>query len=130
MNTMEYRTRKWIRAKHLNPRETLFGGQVLSWIDEEAAIFASCQLKTPLIVTKYMSEINFVSPAYNGDVVEIGIDLVSIGNTSITLEAEVRNKDTKKTILKVDKIIFVRIDKHGKPKRHNIGGENEDVYEN
>ena len=127
---MEYRTRKWIRGKDLNPRGTLFGGQVLAWIDEEAAIFAYCQLKTPLIVTKFMSEIDFVNPAYQGDVIEIGVEQVSIGNTSITLTVEVRNKDTQKTIIKVDKIIFVRIDKHGKPKRHNINGENEDVQEN
>ena len=76
-----------------------------------------------------MSEINFISPAYQGDVIEIGVEQVGIGNTSITLAVEVRNKDTKKTIIKVDKIIFVRIDKHGKPKRHNISGENNNVKE-
>jgi len=34
---MKYRTRKLIKPSDLNARGTLFGGQVLKWIDEEAA---------------------------------------------------------------------------------------------
>ena len=37
---MIYRTRKLIKPSDLNPRGTLFGGQLLKWIDEEAAILA------------------------------------------------------------------------------------------
>ena len=44
---MKYRTRKLVKPSDLNPRRTLFGGQVLKWIDEEAAIFAICQLGSP-----------------------------------------------------------------------------------
>ena len=68
---MEYRTRKLIRPGDLNPRGTLFGGQLLKWIDEEAAIFAMCQLENSNIVTKIISEINFVNTAILGDVIEI-----------------------------------------------------------
>jgi acyl-CoA hydrolase len=50
--------------------------------DEEAAIYAMCQLKTKNIVTKLISEINFMSPGYQGDVIEIVY--MSIGG-SITL---------------------------------------------
>jgi acyl-CoA hydrolase len=46
--------------------------------------------------TKLISEINFMSPGYQGDVIEIGVDVVSIGRTSITLAVDVRNKDTEK----------------------------------
>jgi acyl-CoA hydrolase len=49
----------------------------LKWIDEEA-IYAMCQLKTKNIVTKLISEINFMSPGYQGDVIEIGVDVVSM----------------------------------------------------
>jgi len=55
---MKYRTRKLVKPEDLNPRKTLFGGRVLQWIDEEAAIFAICQLGSSNIVTKAMSEIN------------------------------------------------------------------------
>ena len=80
---MKYRTRKLVKPSDLNPRRTLFGGQVLKWIDEEAAIFAICQLGSPNIVTKAMSEINFVSTAVLGDIIEFGMDLVSVGTTSL-----------------------------------------------
>ena len=50
---MKYRTRKLVKPGDLNPRRTLFGGQVLKWIDEEAAIFAICQLGSPNIAVSY-----------------------------------------------------------------------------
>ena len=78
-----------------------------------------CQLGDKNIVTKAMSEINFVSTAKTGDIAEIGCELVTFGTTSITIACEVRNKDTKKTIIKVDKIVFVLLDQEGKPKPHN-----------
>jgi acyl-CoA hydrolase len=116
---MNFRTRKLIKPEDLNARGTLFGGRVLSWIDEEAAIFAICQLEQRNIVTKAMSEINFVNTATTGDIIEIGCELVSFGITSITIACEVRNKDSKKTIIKIDKIVFVLLDMQGKPTAHN-----------
>ena len=116
--TMNFRTRKLIKPEDLNARGTLFGGRVLAWIDEEAAIFAICQLGQKNIVTKAMSEINFVNTAKTGDIAEIGCEIVSFGTTSVTLSCEVRNKDTKKTIIKIDKIVFVLLDDDGKPKPH------------
>ena len=115
---MNFRTRKLIKPEDLNPRGTLFGGQILKWIDEEAAIFCICQLSTPNVVTKVMSEVNFVSSAKLGDIIEIGCDLVSFGTTSVTITCEVRNKDTKQTITKIDKIVFVAVDENGRPKIH------------
>lgn len=115
---MKFRTRKLIKPEDLNTRGTLFGGQLLKWIDEEASIFTMCQLDSGDIVTKAMSEINFVSSAKTGDILEIGCELVSMGTTSITISCEVRNKATKQTIIKIDKIVFVLIDENGRPKVH------------
>ena len=115
---MKYRTRKLIKPGDLNSKGTLFGGRVLEWIDEEAAIYAICQLGSPNIVTKAMSEINFVSTGALGDVIEFGMELVSVGNTSITMACDVRNKQTKQSIIKVEKIVFVLLDEDGKPKPH------------
>lgn len=115
---MKYRTRKLIKPGDLNPRGTLFGGRILEWIDEEAAIFAICQLNSPNIVTKAMSEINFVTTGKLGDVIEFGMELASVGTTSITIACDVRNKQTKQSIIKIDKIVFVLLDEEGKPKPH------------
>lgn len=115
---MRFHTRKWVKPEDLNPNGTLFGGRLLQWIDEEVALYAIIQLEIPKTVTKFMSEINFVSSAKQGDIVEIGIDVVKFGTTSITLSCEVRNKITRKTIIAIDKIIMVSLDEEGKPFAH------------
>ena len=76
---MRFHTRKWVKPEDLNANETLFGGRVLAWIDEEAALYSIIQLENKRVVTKYMSEINFMSTAKKGDIVEIGIEVVKFG---------------------------------------------------
>jgi len=115
---MEFRYRRQVRPEMLNPSGTLFGGECMRWIDEEAAMYAECQLETKSIVTKVVSEINFVSPGKRGDTIEIGVLATKFGTTSITLEVLVRNADTLETIVKIDKIVFVAVDENGKPKPH------------
>lgn len=115
-----YRTRKLIKAADLNGRNTLFGGRLLEWIDEECAVFATCQMETSNIVTKFISEINFLAPAYQGDIIEIGVETVKSGQTSLTLQCNVRDKGTKRLILKVEKIVFVSIDREGQPTPHAL----------
>lgn len=117
---MRFFSRKLIKPQDLNAHGTLFGGSVLSWVDEESAIFVTCQLNKGNIVTKYMSEINFVSSAGLGDIIEIGMETVKFGRTSITVRCEVRNKFSKDTIIKIDKIVFVHLGEDGKPTPHGI----------
>ena len=115
---MRFHTRKWVKPEDLNPNGTLFGGRLLQLIDEEVAIYAIIQLEIPRTVTKYMSEIDFVSSAKQGDIIEIGIDVVKFGNSSITLTCSVRNKLTRKTIIDIEKIVMVSLDEDGSPKKH------------
>ena len=107
----------------LNGAGTLFGGRALAWIDEEAAVFAACQLGRSTIVTKFMSSIDFKSPAHIGEIVEIGAEVVKFGTTSITVRCAIRNKTTKKEIVVVDQIVFVCLDQEGKPVAHGITKE-------
>lgn len=115
---MNYHTRKWIKPEDLNANHTLFGGKLLQWIDEEAALYSIIQLENPKTVTKYISEINFVNSAKQGDIIEIGIEVINFGRTSITLSCEVRNKMTHQTIITIDKIVFVSLDENGNPQPH------------
>ncbi len=119
---MNFFTRKLIKPEDLNPRGALFGGRLLQWIDEEAAVYAMCQLDTKDVVTKLISEVNFVSPAFQGDVIKIGVEPINFGRTSLTLKVVVVNKDTGNTIVQIDKMIFVSLDKEGRPCSH---GKNE-----
>ncbi len=115
---MNFYTRKWVKPEDLNAHGTLFGGSLLKWIDEEAVIYAIIQLDTSRVVTKLMSEINYVSSAKQGDIIEMGIKASNFGTTSITMECEVRNKITKKSILTIDKMVFVSVDENGVPVPH------------
>ncbi len=115
---MRFQTRKWVKPEDLNPNSTLFGGKLLAWIDEEVALYSIIQLESYRIVTKHMSEINFRSSAEQGDIIEIGIDVVKFGNTSITLKCEVRNIMTRATIITIDSITMVCLDENGKPFQH------------
>mmetsp|Transcript_6990 Transcript_6990/g.14001 ORF Transcript_6990/g.14001 Transcript_6990/m.14001 type:complete len:133 (+) Transcript_6990:598-996(+) len=115
---MNFHTRKWVKPEDLNPNRTLFGGRLLEWIDEEAALYAIIQLENARTVTKYISEIDFRSSAKEGEIIEIGIEPVKFGNALLTLHAEVRNKMIRETILTVDQIVMVGLDENGEPKPH------------
>ncbi|MEX0639005.1 MAG: hotdog domain-containing protein [Balneolaceae bacterium] len=109
-----------VKPQDMNPHGTLFGGQVLAWVDEEAAIYATCQLGKGNLVTKFMTEIDFVNSAQLGDIIEIGMETVRFGRTSITLKCEVRHKFTHKPIIKIDNIVFVHLDERGRPAPHGV----------
>ena len=115
---MRFHTRKWVKPEDLNPNGTLFGGRLLEWIDEEAALYTIIQLENTKIVTKFISEINFKSSARKGDIVEIGLEVTHFGKSSLTLACEVRNKMTRETIITIDKIIMVNLDPQGNPSAH------------
>ena len=116
---MKFHTRKWVKPEDLNPNGTLFGGRLLEWIDEEAALYTIIQLENSQVVTKFITEIDFKSSAKEGDIIEIGIDVTKFGRASITLRVEVRNMMTRNTIITIEKIVMVNLDSEGKPAPHH-----------
>ncbi|MAT51362.1 MAG: acyl-CoA thioesterase [Porticoccaceae bacterium] len=118
---MDFYSRKWIKPEDLNPNGSLFGGRLLSWIDEESVIYAMTRLgNNKHLVTKVMSEVNFISSARLGDVIEMGVGVIGVGKTSITLCAEIRNKVTKATIVSIDRIVFVNMGDDARPAEHGF----------
>ena len=117
---MEFRTRKVVKPGDLNPLNTLFGGRLLEWVDEECLIYCGCQMQHTRLATKYISEINFIRPARQNDVIEIGVATVAVGKTSITVRCEVREKDSRDLILAIDRIVFVALNSRGKPIMHKL----------
>ncbi len=95
----------------------------MKWIDEEAAIYAILQLGNGRAVTKYIPEINFISSARQGEVVEMGLTAARFGRTSLTMRAEVRNMITRQSILTIEEIVFVNL---GQPAPH---GQTEITYD-
>ncbi|MBO1901102.1 acyl-CoA thioesterase [Leucobacter weissii] len=115
---MNFYSRKWVRPEDLNANGTLFGGSLLRWIDEEAAIYAIVQLGNHRVVTKFISEVNFEASARQGDLIEMGLVATRFGRTSLTMRAEVRNMITRKTILTIERMVFVNLGEDGAPAPH------------
>jgi acyl-CoA hydrolase len=120
LTDIRFRTQKWVRPEDLNANGTLFGGSLLKWIDEEATIYAIVQMGNRRVVTKIMSEINFVASAQEGDIIEMGLTATEFGRTSLTMRAEVRNMITRNSILTIDRIVFVNLGDDGRPAPHGF----------
>ncbi|MCJ8343973.1 acyl-CoA thioesterase [bacterium] len=115
---------KMIFGAHLNAANCLFGGNLLSWIDEASAMFAMDIMQTRKILTKKISEVIFINPALLGDMIQFWCNVTREGNSSLTMELVVRTKnvDTRqqRDILTCE-IVYVAVDDLGKPFpwRHN-----------
>ncbi len=115
---MLYNSQRIVMYPHLNAAGILFGGQALSWVDEEVIIFVAQLLDTNRLATVKMSEVYFKNPANIGDIVAIGTELISTGQTSVTVRCEIKNKTTNRVILAVDEIVVVSLDYNKKPTKH------------
>jgi len=58
-----------------------------------------------------------------GDVVEIGMQTLEIGNTSVTIACDVRSLQADRIVCSIEKMVYIRVNKYGLPKKH--GGMNE-----
>lgn len=118
MNDFRHIVRKWVKPEDLNQHGALFGGRLLQWVDEEAAIVAVTQLGTIDVVTRHMSAIDFVSRADRGDLLEIEYRVSAFGRTSVTLSCRVENAVTGSEVLTLDSIVFVAVDANGETVVH------------
>jgi acyl-CoA thioesterase YciA len=71
-----------------NPHGTIFGGVILSYIDQAGAIEAH-RHGARRVVTVAMNKVVFLKPVYVGDLVSFFGDLVHVGTTSITVKVTV-----------------------------------------
>lgn len=120
-------TSRLIMNADLNAAGKLFGGRLMAWVDEAAALFCMDKLKTRHIVTKKFSEIIFNEPAHLGDVLELRCRIKASGRTSLTIECIVPTKviqsgDASRIIIHCD-VVFVAIDRNGRPTPHGYTGK-------
>ena len=101
-----------------NPLGTIFGGLILSYIDQAGAVEAARHSKRKL-VTVAMHEVKFIAPVFVGDLVSFYAETVKIGNTSITIRVTVdanRGRDPHKTVRVTHaEVVYVAIDEPGRP---------------
>ena len=114
-------SRQFIMYPDLNAFGRLFGGRLLSWLDESLAMYAVDITGTANLVTRHMSEVDFLAPGELGDVLEIWARLVKRGRTSLQLEAQAwvrRDKGAERESEHICscKMVFVVLDDQGKPR--------------
>lgn len=105
-------------AKDIGIHGNLFGGILLAWIDEAAAALATEYCHTPNMVTLKVNEMIFKKPIKAGQHIRVYGEVALLGNTSVTLNMEVRKLNLysgEETVVCTTAIVFVRIDEDGNP---------------
>jgi acyl-CoA thioesterase YciA len=102
-----------------NPHGTIFGGVILSHIDQAGAI-ESFRHGATRVVTVAMDKVVFHAPVYVGDLVSFYGELVRLGTTSITVkvivEAEHPSRAQEPRPVTEAVITYVNVDEGGRPR--------------
>jgi len=115
---MELITTYICKKGDIGVHDNMFGGLLLGLIDDAAASYASQICDTQRIVTLKIDELIFKRPVKIGSILKVYGEVVSFGNTSVTLYIEVRKHNVytgEQDIVTQTKIVFVRIDEDGRP---------------
>jgi len=104
--------------KDTNAYGTIFGGVILSFIDQAGAVEAK-RHGAEFIVTIAMREVVFHEPVYVGDLVSFYTRLVKVGRTSITIAVEVFSQPGEgignRVRVTEAEVTYVNLDKNRRP---------------
>lgn len=107
-----------VRPAHLNSTMTLFGGQVMSWIDEAAGMSARRHCGKQ-VVTASVDKLDFLAPAYMDDVITVMAQVIFAGRTSmivnVVTEVERFSEPGGKTLVNNAFLTMVAVDDNGQP---------------
>jgi len=109
--------KKFVMVGDLNAAGTLYGGTMMSWVDEAASIYAAEVLGPGVsFVTLKISEVLFKHPAVLGDLLTFNANLCRVGRTSLDVSVSVHNR--QREIVSCD-VRFVTVDhQHRRPVPH------------
>jgi acyl-CoA thioesterase YciA len=99
-----------------NPSGTIFGGVLLSYIDQAGAIGARREViraggPPPVVVTVALNRVEFKKPVLVGDVVRFLTSLVRMGRTSITMHVCVEVERGEEVLQVTEaEVVYVGID--------------------
>ncbi len=101
-----------------NADGTIFGGVILSLIDQAAYIEAMRQAHHRYVTVSF-KEVEFHEPIFVGDVISIYAETSRIGRTSITIHLKVcaRRRHDPDEVVNVTEaeVVFVAVDQDGQP---------------
>jgi len=100
-----------------NPMGTIFGGIILSYIDQ-AGVVEAHKHTSKWLATVAMHEVKFIAPVLVGDLVSFYTETLRIGTTSITVlvtvEAARANPPYEKVRVTQAEVVYVAIQEPGK----------------
>jgi acyl-CoA thioesterase YciA len=112
------KTRVLMMPRDTNPAGTIFGGVILSYIDQAGAEEARFH-GADRVVTVAMKEVVFLQPVFVGDLVSFFTKLVRVGRTSITVRVVVtaarRWDRSEEAEVTEAEITYVNIDSDHRP---------------
>jgi len=125
-STGESSIRLVMMPRDTNPDGTIFGGVILSLMDQAAYVEAVRQCHGRYVTVSFR-EVEFHQPVFVGDLLSIYADATRIGRSSmtVTLRVTARRKDDPSQIIEVTQgeVVFVHVDDNGKPKVFEESGE-------
>lgn len=108
--------------KDMNPQGIIFGGVILSYIDQAGAIYSQNRAdicdKPVKFVTVAMDKVLFKEPVYVGDVLSLFVEELKTGSSSITVKVEVvasRSTDYRNVKVTEANLTYVAVDEDRKP---------------
>jgi acyl-CoA thioesterase YciA len=99
-----------------NPHGTIFGGVILSYLDQAGAIGARREViraggSPPFLVTVAMNRVEFKKPVLVGDVVRFLVRLVRMGRTSVTVQVSVEAERGERVLQVTEaEVVYVSVD--------------------
>jgi len=113
---------KICKTSDIGINHNLFGGRMLSWLDESAGTMAAEEVCSPNVVTIKMDQVLFKKPVRVNDHIRIYGEVIQVGKSSVRLYLEARrfNFDLQnESQVCSTKMTFVKVDESGKPKEIN-----------
>jgi acyl-CoA thioesterase YciA len=99
-----------------NPMGTIFGGLILSHIDQAGVVEAQ-KFTDKTLVTVAMHEVKFIAPVFVGDLVSYYAEVMKVGNTSVTVrvtvEAQRRSPSHEVVGVTQAEVVYVAIETPG-----------------
>ncbi len=114
---MELISTKICKTSDIGVNDNLFGGTLLSWMDEAGGNFAASKCCTPNMVTVKINEVQFKKPVKVKEHIRIYGKVEDIGKTSIMVSIEARRvmfSDEAEDSVCSTEMVFVKIDASGK----------------
>ncbi|MDH3254151.1 MAG: acyl-CoA thioesterase [Acidobacteriota bacterium] len=110
--------RVMMMPRDTNALGTIFGGLILSFIDQAGAVEAH-RFTDGRLLTVAMNQVEFHDPVFVGDLVSFYADVIRIGTTSITVkvvvESERRLRGGGTVTVTEAEVVYVHVDEQNRP---------------